>query len=99
MPMPTIQEVVSRYLFNQETPPENIKDESLIRPKNAKGDHIAIEMYEFMTAGGGRFVHVARFAFVLNFLAGNDAAYNTVLKDGTYTTEQLLKDSLNNRVL
>jgi len=31
--LPTIEQVVSRFLFDQDIPPQNLKDESLIRPE------------------------------------------------------------------
>jgi hypothetical protein len=34
--MPTVVQIVSRYLFNQDTPPANLKDDSLVRPVGVK---------------------------------------------------------------
>lgn len=66
--MPTIEQIVSRYLFNQDAPPANLKDESLIRAEDAPGDPVFVDMNEFMTTGAGRFAGVERFNFVRNFL-------------------------------
>jgi hypothetical protein len=93
--MPTAEQIVSRYLFNEDTPPANLKDEALIRAAGAKGDPIEVDMDEFMTTGGGRFADVARFNFVRNFLAGNDYTQGepsggATLAPGVYSTKQLL---------
>lgn len=93
MTTPTIDQIVSRYLFNQDSPPSNLKDESLIRPAGQVGDPVLVDMNEFMTTGGGRFAGVERFNFVRNFLGGHDDKYlgaGASLPPGTYTTSQLL---------
>lgn len=78
MSMPTIEQIVSRYLFNQDTPPANLKDESLIRAENALGDPVLVDMNEFMTTGAGRFAGVERFNFVRNFLGAHDDVYEAM---------------------
>lgn len=40
MAMPTIERVVSRYLFNSDVPPANLIDEGLIRAAGQQGDVI-----------------------------------------------------------
>jgi hypothetical protein len=36
MSMPSIEEVVSRYLFNRDAPPADLTDESIIREAGVK---------------------------------------------------------------
>ncbi|WMR30454.1 calcium-binding protein, partial [Metapseudomonas otitidis] len=94
MSLPTIEQIVSRYLFDKDVPPGNLKDDALIRPKGATGTAIQVDMNEFMTAGAGRFVGVERFKYVRNFLGGHDDAYlgtGKKLAAGVYTRDQLLK--------
>jgi hypothetical protein len=62
--MPTLEQIVSRYLFDQDVPPINLKDEALIRDAGVQGTAIKVDMNDFMTTGGGRFADVARFNFV-----------------------------------
>jgi hypothetical protein len=58
--MPSINEIVSRYLFNSKTPPANLVDDNLIRPAGELGDAVDVDAAEFMDTGGGRFADVAR---------------------------------------
>ncbi len=92
MSMPTIEQVVSRYLFNQDSPPLDLKDENLIRSKGGKGAALTVDMDEFMTTGGGRFVGVELFRYVRKFLEGDDSFYNGVsaIPPGTYTKADIL---------
>ncbi|AHF69935.1 hypothetical protein PCH70_47820 [Pseudomonas cichorii JBC1] len=89
MSMPTSQQIVSRYLFNQDTPPGNLKDEKLIRPKDAEGDPVYVDMNEYMTTGAGRFVGIEEFRIVRRFLASDDYG-DKKLPPGVYTTAELL---------
>ncbi|WP_277420393.1 calcium-binding protein [Xanthomonas bonasiae] len=86
--MPTINQIVSRYLFNADVPPSNLADEALIRDAGQKGGQVDVDANEYMTTGAGRFAGVERFNFVRNFLAGND--YKGSLAPGVYTTSELL---------
>ena len=75
MTMPTAQEILCLYLYGQKTPPANIKTDILIRPEGVGQVSLNVDMNEYMTTGGGRFVKVESFRYVRNFLAGNDSAY------------------------
>ncbi|MBN6150275.1 hypothetical protein JR065_07985 [Xanthomonas sp. AmX2] len=86
--MPTINQIVSRYLFNTDVPPSNLADEALIRSAGQQGDQVNVNANEYMTTGAGRFAGVERFNFVRNFLAGND--YQGSLPPGVYSTSDLL---------
>jgi len=88
MTMPTISQIVSRYLFNSDSPPSNLADEALIRDAGKQGDAVNVDANEYMTVGAGRYAGVERFNFVRNFLAGND--YQGSLAPGAYTTSELL---------
>jgi len=92
MSMPTIEQVVSRYLFNQNSPPLDLKDEQLIRLRDELGTELTVDMDEFMTTGGGRFVGVERFRYVRKFLEGDDAFYKgaSVLPPGIYAKADIL---------
>ena len=95
MAMPTIELIVSRYLFNLDSPPVELKDENLIRSAGQKGDPYTVDMNEFMTTGGGRFAGIERFNFVRNFLGGKDDEYlsgGATLAPGTYTRDRLLNE-------
>ena len=86
--IPTMFEILSWYLYGQQTKPEDYLDEKYIgRPVNNDTDKIGSVVYvnatEFMTTGAGRYVDVGNFKAVRKFLAGE---YNLAPK--TYTTEQ-----------
>ncbi len=87
MAMPTTEEIVSLYLFGQYPPPANLKTEDLIR-QPGDGSTRSVDMNEYMTIGGGRFVKVENFAYVRNFLAHND--YDKTLTKNEYTPDELL---------
>jgi len=92
MSMPTIEQIVCRFLFNSDTPPELV-DESLIRPELAEGDPVWVDALEFMSTGGGRFADVARFNYIRRFLEGDD--YKTLPPPNNgeyYTTAELLSN-------
>lgn len=94
MAMPTIEQIVSRYLFNQNSPPADLKDEKLIRPMGAMGDAVVVNRYEYMTTGGGRFAGIERFNFIRNFLGAHDESYASMsgsnLAEGAYTLQEIL---------
>jgi hypothetical protein len=68
MGIPTIAEIVSRYLYDQPTVPVELANERWIRPAGVSGQAVEISTNEFMTTGGGRYVGVERFRFVRSFL-------------------------------
>ena len=70
--IPTAEEIVSLYLYGQLTPPANLKTEQLIRPPGL-GITKNVDVNEYMTTGGGRFVKVENFLCVRNFLAADDS--------------------------
>lgn len=95
MSMPTSEVIVSRYLFDEDTPPADLKDEKLIRPKDAVGRVFSVDINEYMTIGAGRFVGVEEFRYVRNFLSGQDSAYlsdGKKLAPGVYSTLDLLRE-------
>ena len=88
--IPTAEEIVSLYLYGQLTPPANLKTEQLIRPPGL-GITKNVDVNEYMTTGGGRFVKVENFLCVRNFLAADDSKYGiSPLQPGTYSRDQLL---------
>lgn len=89
MSMPTSEQMVSRYLFDLDVPPEDLKDEHLIRAKDAEGRAFIVDMNEYMTTGAGRFVGIEEFNFVRRFLAGDDYE-GKKLAPGVYSTADLL---------
>ena len=79
--IPTMFEILSWYLYGQQTKPEDYLDEKYIgRPVNNDTDKIGSVVYvnatEFMTTGAGRYVDVGNFKAVRKFLAGE---YNSFL--------------------
>lgn len=91
--IPTAEEIVSQYLYGQKTLPSDLKSADLIRQKG-DGEPISVDMNEFMTTGGGRFVKVEDFRYVRNFLGGHDEAYlknGQRLQAGIYSPDALLK--------
>ena len=89
MAMPTALEIVSLYLYGQKTLPTDIKTDTLIRPPGIGSAPATVDVNEFMTTGGGRFVKVENFNYVRNFLAAAD--YNgKTLPSGTYSVDDLL---------
>ena len=102
MAMPTAVEILSRYLYNQDTPPENKADAGLIRDKNdtqseeLKGSPLSVDAVEYMTSGGGRFINISCFNYVVNFLDSNDyeggkPQGSASLLPGEYTTTDILR--------
>ncbi|WP_239350481.1 hypothetical protein [Snodgrassella communis] len=61
----SVDEILARYLWNQETvpSPSELVDDKWIRDASAKGDALKIDAQEYMTHGGGRFVLAADFEF------------------------------------
>lgn len=55
--------VVSRFLYNQDTPPITLADEALIRPAGVKGDPITVDTDAYM-ATVGRFALPSEFPIV-----------------------------------
>ena len=86
--MPTAEEAICLYLYGQKTPPADLKSERLIREPGNGSVPLEVDINEYMTTGGGRFVKVENFNYVRNFLAGSD--YGASLKPGVYTRDQLL---------
>ena len=66
MAMPTAEEIVSLYLFGQETPPADLKTDQWIRPPGDGKQTKEVDVNEYMTIGGGRFVKVENFLYVRN---------------------------------
>lgn len=87
--MPTAEEAICLYLYGQKTPPADLKSEQLIREPGNGSVPLEVDINEYMTTGGGRFVKVENFNYVRNFLAGSD--YTASLKPGVYTRDQLLE--------
>ncbi|WP_283164673.1 calcium-binding protein [Marinobacter sp. M4C] len=89
MTMPTAEEILCLYLYGQKTPPApaDLKSDTLIRPTGDGQEPLIVDLDEYMTTGGGRFVGVENFRYVRNFLAGSD--YIEKLQPGTYTTKEL----------
>ena len=61
----SVDEILARYLWNQKTAPSPSKlaDDKWIRDENAVGDALKIDVQEYMTHGGGRFVSAVDFQF------------------------------------
>lgn len=93
MAMPTSSQIVSRYLFDSDTPPLDLREDRLIRAEGQSGAPIEVDANEYMTTGGGRFAGVERFNYIRNFLGANEDSYlgsGNNLPPGIYTTAQLL---------
>ena len=71
-----VDEILARYLWNQETAPSpsELVDDKWIRNASAKGDALMIDAQEYMTHGGGRFVSAANFEFFKNFFSSEFSA-------------------------
>lgn len=87
MIMPTFKAMMSRYLFNRDTPPDDLVDESLIRGCSEIGAPVLVDANDFMVNGGGRFMSVARFNMVRRFLSGDD--YSPLQAGRSYTTSEI----------
>ncbi|AVX03460.1 hypothetical protein MXMO3_00929 [Maritalea myrionectae] len=55
MALPTIEEVISLYLYGQNTPPSDLSNGSLLRGPDATSTTDPISVLEYMTTGAGRF--------------------------------------------
>ena len=73
--IPAVEEIVSCYLFDTDTPPSDLRNEALIRAAGIDGTAVEVDIDEFMSTGGGRFVGAERFRLVRMFLAGEDDKY------------------------
>ena len=60
------KEVTQWYLYGTNSTPENLVDESLIRPQDAEVT-IEVDKNEFMTTGAGRFATGPQFEIIENF--------------------------------
>ncbi|KEQ01524.1 Hemolysin-type calcium-binding repeat (2 copies), partial [Snodgrassella alvi SCGC AB-598-J21] len=72
----SVDEILARYLWNQETAPSpsELVDDKWIRDASAKGDALMIDAQEYMTHGGGRFVSAADFELFKNFFSSEFSA-------------------------
>lgn len=72
----TVEEAISRYLWNETSQPANINDEKYIRlakdqqGKPVLGDPIYIDATEYMTDGGGRFLSAGQFNVFKKYFSG-----------------------------
>ncbi|MDR0701583.1 MAG: hypothetical protein LBF61_04100 [Azoarcus sp.] len=84
---PTMEEMICLYLYDDIKPPAagalKTKQDVLALAKATRQD-VEIDKNWFMTQGGGRFVHIARFNIVRRFLAKKDN-----LMPGFYTTKDI----------
>ena len=71
MTMPTADQILCRYLFNQNTVPADPLSEQFIRNAGVSGTAVSVNANEFMTIGGGRYAGIERFKLVRDFLAGD----------------------------
>lgn len=98
MSIPTAKEILSQYLYGQQTPPapNDLRNDRFIRPKGTDGPPITVNSEDYMRNGGGRFVGIGNFNYVRNFLEGSDYTKATVnpgvssLAPGVYSTVDLL---------
>ncbi len=73
MPLPTAQEVASKYLYGTDTPPEIFDDPALIRPVGAYSSiPVAKSDYFDPVTGPGRFALGSEFDIVDNFFTTKD---------------------------
>lgn len=70
MSMPTAEEIINRYLFNQPTLPSEPLLDKYIRPSDAKGDVVPVNADEYMKYGAGRYADISSFKFIREFLGG-----------------------------
>lgn len=77
-----MEEIICLYLYDDIVPPAagtlKTKKDVLALAKTTRQD-VEIDKNWFMTKGGGRFMHIARFGVVRNFLAKKDHVYKTSL--------------------
>ncbi|WP_232617308.1 calcium-binding protein, partial [Snodgrassella alvi] len=77
----SVDEILARYLWNQETAPSpsELVDDKWIRDASAKGDALIIDANEYMTHGGGRFISAADFGMFKKFFNSE-----RILSEGNY---------------
>ncbi|MDR1229350.1 MAG: hypothetical protein LBK55_10130 [Azoarcus sp.] len=77
-----MEEMICLYLYDDIVPPAagtlKTKKDVLALARTTRQD-VEIDKNWFMTKGGGRFMHVARFGVVRNFLAKKDHVYRASL--------------------
>ncbi|MCO6525160.1 hypothetical protein [Snodgrassella sp.] len=61
----SVDEILARYLWNQKTAPlpSELVDDKWVRDASVDGDALKIDVQEYMTHGGGRFVSAVNFQF------------------------------------
>jgi hypothetical protein len=72
---PTFKEIICLYLYGERTPPAlgRLRTLADIKAyKNVPPAVVEIDKYWFMTRGGGRFISIGRFNFVMKFLERKD---------------------------
>jgi Ca2+-binding RTX toxin-like protein len=70
MPLPTAKEVTNLYLYGQKTTPNNLVDDSLIRPNPlSTNPTLTVDVVDFMntTTGPGRFAVGSQFELIQKF--------------------------------
>lgn len=68
--MPTAEEIINRYLFDQPTLPSEPLLDKYIRPSDALGQPVLVNADEYMKDGAGRYADISSFKFIREFLGG-----------------------------
>lgn len=77
----TFKDITTWYLYGQESTPENLVDDSLIRPTNEVSE-VSVDVKELMETGAGRFAVGSQFELVQKF-------FEQEVPVGSYTKQEL----------
>lgn len=70
MSMPSAEQIINHYLFDQPTRPSEPLLDKYIRPSDAKGKDVYVNADEYMKYGAGRYADISSFKFIRQFLGG-----------------------------
>jgi Ca2+-binding RTX toxin-like protein len=78
MTLPTVQDVVNKYLYGSTNTPSNLEDSALIRATSVMPfPSIAVNTEDFMTTGAGRFAVGGQFTLVQDFFNTPASAFTS----------------------
>ncbi|GFE82768.1 hypothetical protein GCM10011487_47680 [Steroidobacter agaridevorans] len=88
MTLPSSQQITNLYLYGQDTTPENLANDALIRPSDARA-HTTVNVNEYMESGAGRFANAAFFEFIKLFFSPTSSGLHTPGTRRELTQQQL----------
>lgn len=66
MALPTVSEVITKYLYGSDIVPADFSDDTIIRDSGPR-ESIDVNLIEYMTTGAGRFALASNFEIIKLF--------------------------------